>query len=590
MSAREPGGRSPRTTLSVLIDLAEVAGSAEHLRDFLAQACGGACSALDAQFVAFFTVSGPDATLVELCGDAGVPRSRLERVPAAALLPDPGARDRFARVEELAAPAAERFRGSSLAAIAAVPVLFRAAPVGVLLVGYRSRVPASEGRRELLRAIAVHFATAIEKYRILDDLRGRFEEVSLLNEIGRAVAGSLDLQRTLDQAVWALNQLITTSTCYVLLLEGSELRFVASTPSTRMLLGTKVPVNGVSVVAHAVRERRAIPVDDIFASPLVDRALAARYDARSILAAPLLVRDEPVGAVVVVQQWNARHFTAAEVDRLMAIANHLAIAIDNARLYEDLRASYAQLARTQDQLVHRERLAALGELSAVIAHEVRNPLGVIFNSLGALRRMIQPRDDARMLLEMMGEEADRLNRMVRELLEFAKPSMPDFQPEALSRLLDDAVSAALASTNARVTVRQEIAPQEPLVPVDAQLMRRALLNLALNAVQAMPEGGTLTASLQVLDGQAIVEICDTGPGLTEPARDRLFEPFFTTKATGTGLGLALVKRVVDDHGGSITVRDGSPHGTVFSIRIPLSRASGVARASILGRMGGGQGS
>ncbi len=589
MSTREPSSRTPRT-LSVLIDLAEAAGSAEHLRDFLTQACAGVCTALDAQCVAFFTVSGPDATLVELCGEGGVPRDRLERVPAAALLPDPGARDRFARIDELVGPAADLFRDSSVAALATVPVLFRSTAVGVLLVGYHSRVPASEWRRELLRAIAVHFATAIEKYRILDDLRGRFEEVSLLNEIGRAVAGSLDLQRTLDQAVWALNQLITTSTCYVLLLEGSELRFVASTPSTRMLLGTKVPVNGVSVVAHAVRERRAIPVDDIRDSPIVDQALASSYDARSILAAPLLVRDQPVGAVVVVQQWNMRHFTPAEVDRLMAIANPLAIAIDNARLYEDLRASYAQLARAQDQLVHRERLAALGELSAVIAHEVRNPLGVLFNSLGALRRMVQPSRDARMLLDVMGEEADRLNRMVRELLEFAKPSTPDFQPEALSRLLDDAVSAALASTDALVTVRQEITAQEPLVPVDAQLMRRALLNLTLNAIQAMPDGGTLTVSLQVLDGQAVVEVRDTGPGLTDLARARLFEPFFTTKPTGTGLGLALVKRVIDDHGGSIVVRDGSPHGTVFSIRLPLSRAPAAARASILDRMGGDQGS
>jgi signal transduction histidine kinase len=581
---RKPWTRSsPRTTLAVLNDLAEAAGSAERLDDFLHVACEGVRTALDAQCVAFFSVDGADARLAHLSGDPGIERSRIERVPAATLLAEAG--DRL--FEELPEAMAQLFAGCTAVRLASVPVMFRSAPVGVLLVGYHEQRWRSEWRRELLRAIAVHFAASLEKYRILDDLRGRFEELSLLNEIGRAVASSLDLERTLDQAVWALNQLVTTSTCYVLLLEGDELRFVASTPSTRMLVGTKVPLNGVSVVARAVRERRAIPVDDVLNSPLVDQLLAASYDARSILAAPLLVRDQPVGAVVVVQRWNVRHFTPAEVDRIMTIANHLAVAIDNARLYEDLRASYAKLARAQGQLVHRERLAALGELSAVIAHEVRNPLGVFFNSLGALRRML-PSEGARMLLDVMGEEADRLNRMVRELLEFSKPATPDFQPESLARLLDEAVAAALASAGAGIEVRREFAPAEPLVPVDAQLIRRAFLNLALNAVQAMPEGGTLTASLEIVGGDVVVEIRDTGAGLSEQARGRLFEPFFTTKATGTGLGLALVKRIVEDHGGSIAVRGASPHGTVFATRLPLERAPAGTRASIRGPMGGDQ--
>jgi signal transduction histidine kinase len=584
--AREAWTRySPRATLSALNDLAEATGSPERLDDYLRLACEGVRKALGAQCLAYFSVDGAEAVMLQLSGDPGIDRGRLERVPAATLLAEAG--DRLAPVVELTGPTAGLFSGSSVAGLAMAPVLFRSGPIGMLLIGYGERRPNSQWHRELLRAIAARFAASIEKYRILDDLRGRFEELSLLNEIGRSVASSLDLERTLDQAVWALNQLVTTSTCYVLLLEGDELRFVASTPSTRLLVGTKVPLSGVSVVAHAVRERRAIPVDDILNSPLVDQPLAASYDARSILAAPLLVRDQPVGAVVVAQRWKVRHFTPAEVDRMMAIANHLAVAIDNARLYEDLRASYAKLARAQDQLVHRERLAALGELSAVIAHEVRNPLGVFFNSLGALRHMV-PGKDARMLLDVMDEEADRLNRIVSELLEFSKPATPDFQPESLARLLDEALAAALAGAGAGIEVRQEIVPQEPLVPVDAQLIRRALLNLALNAVQAMPEGGTLTASLQVFGANAVVEIRDTGPGLSERARARLFEPFFTTKATGTGLGLALVKRIVEDHGGSLEVRDGSPHGTVFAIQLPLERAPTGARASIRGPMGGGQ--
>ena len=184
-----------------------------------------------------------------------------------------------------------------------------------------------------------------------------------------------------------------------------------------------------------------------------------------------------------------RRFSAAEVERAAAIANQLAVAAENARLYEDLRRSYAELARAQRQLIQQERLAALGELSAVVAHEVRNPLGVIFNSLGSLRRLLRPSGDARMLLDIVGEEADRLNRIVGDLLDFARPSTPQLRPEPLERVVDEAVAAALAQNPPGVEVRRETDDGLPPVPIDARLVRQAVLNVAVNAVQAMPRGG-----------------------------------------------------------------------------------------------------
>ena len=134
-------------------------------------------------------------------------------------------------------------------------------------------------------------------------------------------------------------------------------------------------------------------------------------------------------------------FQDVELQLLSAVASQLGVAVEGSRLVEDLTRSYAELGRAQKQLVHRERLAALGELSAVVAHEVRNPLGVIFNSVGSLQRILRPEGDAGLLLDVIQEEADRLDRIVGDLLDFARPAEPAIQAEPIERLLEESVVA-----------------------------------------------------------------------------------------------------------------------------------------------------
>jgi PAS domain S-box-containing protein len=232
-------------------------------------------------------------------------------------------------------------------------------------------------------------------------------------------------------------------------------------------------------------------------------------------------------------------------------------------------------ARAQAQLVERERLAAIGELAAVVAHEVRNPLGVLFNSLGTFRKLLGEGVDgaARTLVEIMEEEAARLNHIVRDLLDFARPTLPTLQRERLDQVLEEAVDAALGESRDRVGVTRQIDDLPP-VPMDARLIRQALLNIAVNAVQAMPRGGTITLRLSrdpLDDGRpaARIEIEDTGAGIAPGVEPRIFEPFFTTRATGTGLGLAVVKRIVDSHQGRLRVSSIEGEGTTFTLWLPL---------------------
>ncbi|MEA2748245.1 MAG: hypothetical protein QOI41_2388 [Myxococcales bacterium] len=247
---------------------------------------------------------------------------------------------------------------------------------------------------------------------------------------------------------------------------------------------------------------------------------------------------------------------------------------DRDELGHALERMVQSLARVQKELIDRERLAALGELSASIAHEVRNPLAIIFNSLGSMRRLLKPEGDVALLIDIVAEEADRLNRMVGDLLDYSRPVRPDLEPLPLQALLGDAVTAACRQCGRgadRVTNIVTIEPGAETLRADPRLLRQALVNLFLNAYQAMPQSGTLAvhAACVQRNGVSVSElhIKDTGCGIPPEARERLFEPFFTTKAMGTGLGLAVVRRIIEGHGGSIELASGDS-GAEFCVRLP----------------------
>ena len=257
------------------------------------------------------------------------------------------------------------------------------------------------------------------------------------------------------------------------------------------------------------------------------------------------------------------------------------------RLNHELRLSLEELATTQQELVRRERLAALGELSASIAHEVRNPLGAIANSVSALIHLgtLERNSTAWGLLRIMGEEVSRLDHLINELLDFARPLEPRLLPQSLGSVVDGALEAAVRSVPgaASVQVKRSAEPELPDVPVDAQLLHLALGNLFNNALQAMPRGGTLHVELgqEVHEGRPVarVAITDSGPGISPEGLARLFQPFYTTKASGTGLGLAIVRRIVEAHQGEVRVLSTVGQGTTFLVLLPLPRAASRTRSS-----------
>jgi two-component system sensor histidine kinase HydH len=257
---------------------------------------------------------------------------------------------------------------------------------------------------------------------------------------------------------------------------------------------------------------------------------------------------------------------------LRLFAQGVGSALETATLIADLERRNRELGDTRAELVRHERLAALGEMAASVAHEVRNPVGVIANSVSTLRRQLDGKTGSGELLSIIDEECSRLERMVRDLLDFARPRRVSFRLEALSEIAEEAVTVASSQSDPvvrRARFEVEGAPDVPKVSVDRELLRQALVNLLINAAQASPERSTVLVRISGKNvGDAVlpsVSVVDRGCGIPEDIVGRIFDPFFTTRAQGSGLGLAVVKRIVDALRAEISVEGKAGHGTTFTL-------------------------
>jgi len=228
------------------------------------------------------------------------------------------------------------------------------------------------------------------------------------------------------------------------------------------------------------------------------------------------------------------------------------------------------LFQTEEQLRRADRLSALGELSAGMAHEIRNPLGSIKGAVEILQDDYRPGEAKYEFIQILQKETDRLNQIVQEFLSFARPKQPEFQLADMNMSIESVLTlTAQEAKKAGVTVEKRLDQSIGKRSLDAGLLKQAFLNLVLNAIQAMPSGGVLNVESGLRDDAVEVTIQDTGIGIPEENRKKLFSPFFTTKKNGTGLGLAITYRIIQNHRGTIDVKSEQGKGTTFTVKIPI---------------------
>ncbi|MBI3415213.1 MAG: GAF domain-containing protein [Verrucomicrobia bacterium] len=456
----------------------------------------------------------------------------------------------------------------------AVPMEVNGEVRGVLNVDSDRTDAFSAEDQALLEALALQAARVIQNTWLYEQLRLKAQLFESLVRVSQVINSTLNLDDVL--------QLVTREACSLMNAKMSSLLMLGEDPAWLELRASSgagrayvsKPRLSVeeSLLGVVVRRKKPLQVEDVQNSSRYQNVAIARAEGLvSLLSVPLIFGGTATGTLNVYT--GQRHsFSNEEIRLLSAFAELSVTAIEKARLYE-------RIVNVEEQLRQNEKLSAIGLLAAEVAHEIRNPLTVMkmmYHSLDLNFPAGDPRaKDAR----IMGEKMEHLNKIVEQILDFARTAEPRPAPVNLNQLIDDLgllVRYKLKSHN--IQLIQKLAADLPLVMADATQLEQAFLNLTLNAVEAMPQGGTLTITSRFkparraakTPGQLIVEFKDTGEGMSEEACQRAFGSLLsTTKPKGTGLGLAIVGRVVDAHRGKLEVTSRVGSGTTFRICLPL---------------------
>jgi signal transduction histidine kinase/ActR/RegA family two-component response regulator len=425
--------------------------------------------------------------------------------------------------------------------------------------------------------------------------RGR-RNAEALAEVARLLSQSLDIGRVGQTIADALGGLLSVEMAVIYKLEPDRdtLTLVAGTEAS--VRWNRALRADEATVGLAIREGTVAMTPDVLSDPRINLTPAARANMlasgyRAVIAAPLMVRDFAVGALAVGAELG-RVFDDEEIQLVRDFASHAAAALENARLYHELREAYEQVSLTQDQLTQAQKMEAIGRLAGGVAHDFNNLLAIILGRGQIMLEALPPEHRQRRNVELIKQAAERAAQVTRQLLAFSRKQI--LQPKILD--LNALVSSVL--TLLRRLVREDIEfsfvphASDAHVKADPAQLEIVLMNLTVNAGDAMPQGGRLTIETSILQLEeglrgrdleiqagryVMLAVSDTGVGMDANTVRRIFEPFFTTKemGKGTGLGLATVHGIVKQSGGTITLYSEPDVGTTFKVYLPYVSVEAV---------------
>jgi signal transduction histidine kinase len=463
--------------------------------------------------------------------------------------------------------------GDQVASELAVPMVVNGDVRGVLNVDSDRPDAFTAADQELLEALSLSAATVIQNTWLYEQLRLKARLLETLSRVGQTINSALNLDDALQVITREACLMMQAKMSSLLMLDESRewLELRASCGAGLAYVQRPRLSADESLVGIVVRRRKPIQVENVQTSSRYQNAgLARREGLVSLLSVPLIFAGEAIGALNIYTD-HPYKFSNEEIRILSALAELSALAIEKARLYE-------RIVDVEEQLRQNEKLSALGLLAAEVAHEIRNPLTVMKMLYHSLDLKFPKGDPRGKDAEILGEKIEHLNKIVDQILAFARTTEPTFAPVSLNELVGELgllVRHKLRHQN--IEFVQKLDPALPKAMADATQLEQAFLNLILNAAEAMPKGGTLTVTSRKLvakeEGKptrVAVEFKDTGEGMTEEQCRRAFTTVLsTTKAKGTGLGLAIVARVVETHHGELDIKSKVGHGTSITICLPV---------------------
>ncbi len=391
-------------------------------------------------------------------------------------------------------------------------------------------------------------------------------------EYGQALGLILELPKLLRVAAQRIMEVLPAEQVSLLLLDTETGEIVPRVVRSR---SGELPEGQLRIsrrmVTRALEERLAILTTDATADArFLDADSVRELHIRSAICVPMVTPERAIGVIYLDTRSGTHVFSEPDVHLVAGIAAETAIAVENARLYTDLRRAYDELQAAQEQLLRSERVSAIGMLATSIAHDMANIVSPLPPLIGILAT---GKDRDGRAQEILVRQADRLLTLVQRLQAFARAQELKLEPTPLNSVVESTL--ALMGTelaHRRTELKLSLADPSPIALADAAQLERALLNLIVNAVEAMENSPTkrIEVTTQVEEDEAIISVRDTGPGIAAALQARLFEPFFTTKPTGTGLGLYSCRRIVEEeHRGNLEMDSQEGEGTTLTVRLPL---------------------
>jgi two-component system NtrC family sensor kinase len=428
------------------------------------------------------------------------------------------------------------------------------------------------------------------------EIRRRNRELLVLNSIGQTLTESMDLSDSLHRTLRQMAELFSldATSLYLFEQDGTELRRIAAVGHRSEFSKHFPPVSvnpelmqHIKAVHATFLSTQGLSLPPIFRDAQLKEEILASY------IVVLWSKDRVIGGLVVASR-TPREFSPADVNLLIAVGSQISSAIERSILYEETRQAYENLRRTQEQLLHSEKLAAVGQLISGVAHELNNPLTAILGYSQLLTSSGQMGQQGIEYADKLYKQAQRTHRIVQNLLSFARQHKPERVPVQINQALEETL--ALRDYDLRmhnIRVHLDFAENLPVTAADPHQLQQVFLNMVNNAVDAILEHSTegdLWVRTAFNGDQLCIEFTDSGPGVKDASR--VFDPFYTTKPVGkgTGLGLSICYGIITEHGGTIRVRNIPARGASFSIELPLQPVASLAfptpgQGSILGRDG-----
>lgn len=455
----------------------------------------------------------------------------------------------------------------------AVPLEVNGEIRGVLNVDSERENAFSASDQSLLEELAVQAARVIHNTWLFEQARLKAGLLESLVSVSQTINSTLNQDEALEVITREACVLMRAKMCSLLLLNESRdwLELRASHGAGAAYRNKPNLSVAESLLGIVIRRRKPVVVENVQTSARYQNVLIARVDGLvSLLSVPLIYGGEAIGALNV-YTGHPHNFSNEEIHILSALAGLSALAIEKARLYE-------RVSDVEEQLRQAEKLSALGLLAAEVAHEIRNPLTVMKMLYHSMDLQFPAGDPRVKDSEIIREKMDRLNRIVEQILDFARSTEPQLSPVNANELLDDlALLVRHKLTNHNIEFLRRLQPDLPAIMADATQLEQVFLNLTLNAVEAMPDGGRLTITTRALKlprrspapTHIRIEFRDTGVGMTSEQRARAFSSLLTTtKTKGNGLGLAIVARIVETHRGRVRLKSTVGRGTTITIVLP----------------------